>query len=83
MEHNSFFFNEFPKTKDEKWSTEKDLSIETNPRSVALFAWEREANIGKLPSQKFQKQPPLAIYRKIDFSKNPLLRCFSCFLYQI
>ena len=48
---------------------EKDLSIETNPRSEALFSWEREANISKLPSQKFQKQPPLAIYRKIDFSK--------------
>ena len=62
---------------------EKDLSIETNPRSVALFAWEIEANIGKLPSQKFQKQPPLAIHRKIDFSKNPLLQCFSCFLHQI
>ena len=49
---------------------EKDLSIETNSRSVALFAWEIEANIGKLPSQKFQKQPPLAIYRKIDFFKH-------------
>ena len=48
-----WFFNEFPKIKDEKWSTEKDLSIETNPRSVALFTWEREANISKLPSQKF------------------------------
>ena len=71
IEHNSFSFNEFPKIKDEKWSKEKDLSIETNPRSVALFAWEIEANIGKLPFQKFQK--PLAIYRNIDFSKNPLL----------
>ena len=51
----------------------KGSLIDINLRSVALFAWESEANIGKLPSQKFQKQPPLAIYRKIDFSKNPLL----------
>ena len=34
---------------------EKDLSIETNPRTVASFVWEIEANIGKLPSQKIKK----------------------------
>ena len=28
--------------------------IELNPRSVALFVWEIEANIGKLPSQQIQ-----------------------------
>ena len=41
--------------------------IGTNSIFVALFVWEIEANIGKLPSQKFQKQPPLTMYKKIDF----------------